>query len=175
MTTQFSPVQGTQLFIMNNTISTAVAVVVPAMQGIDNLGGQKTAIPITNFDSQGYMEYAPGLVDPGKPSGNIIFDYNNTTLQLLNKLLGMGAGATTSFYYGAADGTGAPTVVTGALTPPQTGTSPKTYTRSGWLFDGFVTDFTIQGQTNNVVIAKFAIQATGPRKMIVLGETAPIF
>ena len=175
MTTAYRPTQGNQLYIMNQTVSPHVAVVVPALQGIDNLGGQKTAIPITNLDSIGYMEYAPGLVDPGKPSGNIIFDYSNTTLQLLNKLLGMGAGATTSFFYGDSDAVLAPTVVGGVLVPPQTVSSPKTYTRSGWLFDGFVTDFTIQAQINNIVLAKFAVQASGPRKMIVLGSAAPIF
>lgn len=174
-TTKYSPVQGSQLFIMNQTVSPHVAVVVPAMQGIDNLGGQATSIPITNFDSIGYMEYAKGLVDPGKPSGNIVFDYNNATLQLLNKLLGMGDGAETSFFYAAADGTAAPTVVAGVLTPPKTGASPGTFTRSGWLFNGFVADFTIQGQTNNVVIAKFAVQATGPRQLAVKGQSTLIY
>ena len=175
MATKYRPTQGNQLYIMNQTVSPHVAVVVPALQGIDNLGGQKTAIPITNLDSLGFMEYAPGLVDPGKPSGNIIFEYTDTTMQLLNKLLGMGAGATTSLFYADSDAALPPTVVAGVLTPPQTGSSPKTYTRSGWLFDGFVTEFTIQAQVNNIVLAKFAIQASGARKMIVLGQTAPIF
>lgn len=175
MTTKFRPTQGNQLYIMNQTVSPHIALVIPALQGVDNLGGQKTAIPITNFDSLGFMEYAPGLVDPGKPSGNIVFEYTDTTMQLLNRLLGMGAGATTSLFYGDSDAALAPTVVAGVLTPPQTGSSPKTYTRSGWLFDGFVTEFTIQAQVNNVVLAKFALQATGARKMIVLGSGAPIF
>lgn len=174
MSTVYSGTQGSQLYIMNPTVSPKVAVVVPQLQGIDGLGGKKSSIKLTNFDSVGYDEYAPGLVDPGNPNGNIVFDYNNTTCQLLQKLLGLGDTSRTSFFYGASDAALAPTVVTGVLTPPQTGSSPKTYTRSGWLFDGFVNEYTITAQVNNVVMAKFGAQATGARQLIVKGSTAPM-
>lgn len=170
MATKFSGMQGAQLYLMNPTVSPKVAVVVPQLQGIDNLGGKKSSIKLTNFDSVGYEEYAPGLVDPGTPGGNIVHDYNNATIQLLNKLLGLGDSSFTSFFFGASDGTAAPTVTAGVLKPPVTGTSPGTYTRSGWLTDGFVTEYTITGQVNNVTMAKFSFQASGERKMIVKGQ-----
>lgn len=169
--TQYSVVQGSQLYIMNPTVSPKVAVVVPGVQGLDGLGGKKSSIKTTSFDSVGYDEYAPGLVDPGTPGGNVIFDYNNTTHQLLQKLLGLGVGSATSFFYGASDGTAAPTVVANVLTPPTTGTSPKTFTRSGWLYDGFVNEYTITAQVNNVVMAKLGVQASGARMLAVKGAT----
>lgn len=165
--------QGSQLYIQNKTVSPNTAVVVESVQGIDGLGGQASSIKLTNFDSPGYEEYAKGLVDPGKPGGNIVLNFGSPAHQLLNKLLSMGQGATTSFFYGAADGVAAPTIVAGVLTPAKTG-SPGTYSRSGWLYDGFVAEFTISAQVNNVMMAKFTAQATGARQMIVKGEPAPI-
>lgn len=169
--TQYSVTQGSQLYIANMTVSTAIAVVIAGVQGVDGIGGKKSSIKTTSFDSVGYEEYAPGLVDPGNPSGNIVFDYNNATHTLLQKLLGLGQGAMTSFFYAASDGTAAPTMVSGKLTPPTTGTSPKTFTRSGWLFDGFVNEYTISAQVNNVVLAKFGAQASGARQLAVKGSS----
>ena len=173
MTTKYFVAQGSQLYIMNPTVSPHVAVVCAQLQGLDGIGGQKSSIKLSNFDSPGYDEYAPGLVDPGKPSGNCVLDMNNTAHQLLQTLLGLGQTALTSFFYGLADGTSPPTVVTGVLTPPTTG-SPKTYTRSGWLFDGFVIEWTVSNSTNNVAMAKFGAQATGARQMIVKGMTTAL-
>lgn len=172
MPTPFFVTQGSQLYFMNPLVSPHVAVVAASLQGLDNIGGQKSSIKLSNFDSPGYDEYAPGLVDPGKPGGNVILDFNSPAHQLLQTLLGLGQTANTMFFYGAADGTSPPTVVTGVLVPPQSG-SPKLYTRSGWLWNGFVTEFTVSAQTNNVMMAKFSCQATGARQMIVLGEAAP--
>lgn len=280
--TQFAVVQASQIYMMNPTISPKVAVVMPGVQGIDGLGGKKSSIKTTSFDSVGYEEYAPGLVDPGTPGGNIVFDYNNTTHQLLQKLLGLGTSSSTTFFYAAADAVFAPTVVAGVLTPAKSGglpaapvqTAPATavsggtvligtyffkvtainangetlasnelsvttttnvstvtvnwntvvgatgykvyasqssgtellvstlgvvltttitsagalvgtiapptqdttglFTRSGWLFDGFINEYSITAQVNNVVMAKFGMQATGARYLAVKGQNALI-
>lgn len=168
-TVSFS-MQGARLYMMNPNVSPHVAVVVPQLTGLDNLGGQKTSIPISNFDSADFMEFAGGLVDPGKPSGNIIVDMGSSGAALINTMLQQGTNYITQFFFGMADGTSPPTVVAGVLTPPSSG-SPAVYSRSGWLFGGFVNEFTITGQVNNVLMAKFGIQATGRRDMIVKGAT----
>lgn len=171
MATNYFVTQGTQLYLMNKTVSPATAVVAAQLQGLDGLSGQKSSITLTNFDSPGYMEYAPGLVDPGKPGGNVVFDANSTTHQLLHQLVGMGQGATTSFFYGLADGTAAPTVITGVLTPPKTGASAAApWSRSGFLWDGFVSEFSYSAQVNNVVLAKLSTQVSGAVKMVVKGQ-----
>jgi len=57
--------------------------------------------------------------------------------------------------------------------PPAVNTTAG-YLRSGWLFNGFVAEFGYQTSTNNVAMMKLTIQATGARKMIVLGANAAI-
>lgn len=268
------------LYIMDPTGSNSVLPVV-ALQGFQGLGGVKSSIKTTNFDSNGYDEYAPGLVDPGKPSGNIVLNYGDASHQLLQKLLGLGNTGQTSFFFGQSDSTTVPTAPgnvlaapTATLSPPVqlagststsggtlptastykyyvtaitsagettvsneitigptgagstnsntvnwtpvtyatgyniyrtaagggtgtelklasvTGQSTATYldtgantpsgalpgsntakyfTRSGWLFNGFVAEFGFQTQVNNVAMMKLTIQATGARQMIVLG------
>lgn len=269
-----------QLFIVDPT-QTNVVQSVAALQGFQGLGGAKSSIKTTNFDSNGYDEYAPGLVDPGKPSGNVVLNYGDASHQLLQKLLGLGSTAQTAFMFAQSDGaTTAPTAPSNVLTPP-TGTlvaapgtlTPSTsttggtlpaatyyykltalnvagettasaeasqvttgatstvtftysavsgatgykvyratspgaevylttigavttftdtgaitpgtaappasnttggYSRSGWVFNGFVAEFGFQTQVNNVAMCKLTIQATGARQMIVRGNSAPI-
>lgn len=236
MATNNFVVQGTQMAMVNPV--TGNTVVVPAaLQGLAGIGGVKSSIKLSNFDSPGYDEFAPGLVDPGKPSGNIILDFNNAAHQLLKTLVGLGNSGNTQFYYGAADGvsvpvalgsaTGTITVTTGIFTAVSglsglfgigqtltgagvpagtviTGFGSGTgglgtyttntttavgstvitgqnafgivnpYTRSAWAWFGFVNEFSITAQTNNVLLAKFGAQATGQIYMYVKGGVAPI-
>lgn len=170
--TKYFVTTGTQLYIMDSTASPVTAKVAAQLQGLQGIGGQKSSIKLSNFDSPGYDEYAGGLVDPGKPTGNVVMDVNSAAHQLLHHLVGLGQGSDTSFFYGLADGTGDATIDTGALTPPTTGTSPKTYARSGYLFNGFVNEFSVTAQVNNVVMAKFGAQASGAIGLVVKGGSA---
>lgn len=172
--TTASLVQGYQLYIQNKTVSPSVAVVTAQLQGLDGLGGQASSIKVSNMDSPGYEEYFKGLVDPGKPGGDVVFKYGDTGHQLLHKLLGLGEGSQTSFFFGASDGTAPPTVVAGVLTPPKSAT-PVLFTRSGWIFDGFVAEFSIRAKTNDVCMAKLSIQASGARGMVVKATAAVIY
>lgn len=174
MATNYFVAQGTQLYVMNPTVSPHIAVVAAQIQGLSGIGGVKSSIKLSNFDSPGYDEFAPGLVDPGKPSGNAVTDMNSAAHQLLKTLVGLGQTANTSFFYGLADGAAPPTVIAGVLSPPRI-TSPTTaYSRSGWFWDGFVNEFSQSAQTNNVLMAKFGSQASGAVKMIVKGQTAAL-
>ena len=273
--------QNVILYIADPT-NLGVVLPVVALNGFQGLGGVKSSIKLSNFDSAGYDEYAPGLVDPGKPSGSIILNYKDSSHQLLQRLLGLGATGSTTFFFGEADSTTAPTapggqmtmgqsaaltmttvtpatattggtlaaatyfykvtaingsnpvgeslpatevsqvtsgststvtltwtavagatgykiyrstttntevfltqvgavltlVDTGSITPagaspPVVNTTPG-FLRSGWLFNGFVAEFGYQTSTNNVAMMKLTIQATGARKMIVLGANAAI-
>lgn len=243
MATNSFVVQGTTLFMMNpltgNTVVTCAAV-----QGLSGIGGVKSSIKLSNFDSPGYDEFAPGLVDPGKPGGNIILDYNNAGHQLMKQLVGLGNTGNTQFFYGAADNTTVPTAVANVMTAPQylgqtitaslnatgggqlvvtvvaagtlaigqtvsgagvtantliTGqvsgtpggvgtysvsisqvvgsesmTTNSVFSRSGWFWSGFVNEFSITAQTNNVIMAKFGSQATGAVLEMVKYQAAAI-
>jgi|SRR5215831_1364976 len=175
--TNYFVTQGTQLYVMNTTVTVAVAVVVAALQGFQGLGGQKASIKLSNFDSPGFDEYAGGLIDPGKPNGNVILDFNSTAHQLLNKLLKLGQNATTQFFYGAADGTGGPpTVVGGNLQPPVSGVSPnQKWARSGFLWTGFVNEFSFSAAVSNVIMAKFSAQASGAIQMCVYNQNKGVY
>jgi hypothetical protein len=227
--------QGTQLAVVNPV--TGNTVVIPAaLQGLAGIGGVKSSIKLSNFDSPGYDEFAPGLVDPGKPSGNIILDFNNVGHQLMKTLVGLGNAGSTQFFYGSADGTVMPTsnasaststiagtvftaagalvgafglgqLLTGAgvtagtfITSFGTGTGglgtyninisqtvastsiagtqgfgfTNPYVRSGFWWAGFVNEFSITAQTNNVLMAKFGAQATGLILEYVKGATTPV-
>ena len=270
--------QNVILYIADPTNLGSILPVV-ALNGFQGLGGVKSSIKLSNFDSAGYDEYAPGLVDPGKPSGSIILNYKDSSHQLLQRLLGLGASGATSFFFGEADSTTVPTAPGGVATAPvgsavstpgtvtpststtggalaagpyfykvtalnaagetlpsaeatqtttgststvtlswttvagassyniyrSTVTNAETliantltngyvdagpyfagtvtvpvanttagFSRSGWMFNGFVAEFGYQTSTNNVAMMKLTIQATGARKMIVRGAAAAI-
>jgi len=105
------------LYIADPTNLGSVLPVV-ALNGFQGLGGTKSSIKTTNLDSIGYDEFAPGLVDPGKPSGSVILNYGDASHQLCQKLLGLGSLVTTQFFYGQADSATAPTAPGGVMTPP---------------------------------------------------------
>jgi hypothetical protein len=235
--------QGTQLFVMNPLTGNTV-VTVSAVQGLAGIGGVKSSIKLSNFDSPGYDEFAPGLVDPGKPSGNVVLDFNNAAHQLMKTLVGLGNAGSTAFFYGAADAVTVPTATGGVLSPPVLAASTFTgslnttsggqlivasgltgaialgqvvtgagitantvitgfvsgtfgglgtysvsisqtvasesmtasgiFSRSGWYWNGFVNEFSITAQTNNVLMAKFGAQATGAVLEYVKGLALPI-
>jgi hypothetical protein len=104
------------LYMMDPTQNGVVQPVV-ALNGFQGLGGQKSSIKLSNFDSAGYEEYAPGLVDPGKPTGTVILNYGDASHQLCQKLLGLGNSGNTSFFFGQSDASTAPTAPGNVLTP----------------------------------------------------------
>lgn len=145
------------LYIMDPTGLNSVLPVV-ALQGFQGLGGAKSSIKTTNFDSNGYDEYAPGLVDPGKPSGNIVLNYGDASHQLLQKLLGLGNSGQTSFFFGQSDNTTVPTAPGNILAPPTSLLAPpvqlagSTSTSGGTLptastYKYYVTAITSAGET----------------------------
>lgn len=169
--------QGAKLYILNKTVSPQVVAVVVALAGLDGLGGDATSVDKSNFDSAGYMEYAKGLVDPGKPGGDVIFNFNDPGHLLLQKLLGLGDGSETAFFLGAGDGTGAPTIdVTNPGDPrliAPVSTSPVLATRSGVGFVGFVASFTKSAAVNDIFKAKLSIQASGGQTLYTKGLALP--
>jgi hypothetical protein len=103
--------QQNQLFFFDPT-QVNVVQSVAALNGFQGLGGQKSSIKLSNFDSAGYEEYAPGLVDPGKPTGTVILNYGDASHQLLQKLLGLGNTGVTSWFFAQSDGAGTAAVPT---------------------------------------------------------------
>ncbi len=168
--------QGSQLYFPDETTSPAVAVAIAQMTGFTGLGGKKTKIDITNFDSSGTKEYAGGLLDAGELTFDLIWDFTNANHTLVQQLAGA-ANATRPFFFGASDGTAAPTISgtlaldTTALVPPVTA-SPKHYSRSGFLFSGYFSSFVVDAKVDSVIMVHAAVQQTGQITTIVKGAVA---
>jgi hypothetical protein len=165
--------QSTQLFFLNETASPVLASPIAAMTGFTGLGGKKTKIDITNYDSAGYKEYAGGLLDAGELSFDLIWNFTNPN-HILVMTLSAAANATIPFFYGASDSAAVPTV-TGTLALNTTvmrapkSASPGTYSRSGFLFSGYFSMFQVDAPVDSVIKVKAAVQQTGGISPIVLG------
>lgn len=164
--------QATQVYIKNDTVSPNTAVEIDLLNGFNGLGGDAKKIDVTTFSSSSTMEYRKGLIDPKQFTGELIFAANSAAHQLLLELQQQsGTDANTQIFVGFSDGTGAPTVVAGDLTPPTTG-SPATYSRSGVLTDCFVMTVSFKAPVNEVVRADLTIQPTGVQTNVVKGDAA---
>lgn len=162
--------QGQQVYIMDTSVSPHVAVEIDLLNGFNGLGGDAKKIDVTTFSSFSTMEYRKGLIDPKQATGELIFAADSAAHQLLLKLQQeTGTTATTSLFVGFSDGTAAPTVVAGVLTPPTTGT-PAHYARSGVLTDCFVMTVSFKAPVNEVVRADLTIQPTGVQTNVVKGD-----
>ena len=128
--------QGNQLYLADPTTTNVFHSVV-ALNGFQGLGGVKSSVKLTNFDSAGYDEFAPGLVDPGKPSGTVILNYGDASHQFLQAQLALPN--TIKWCYLQNDGLGnavSPTASGGAFVLPlgtalATPTAPTIATASG--------------------------------------------
>jgi hypothetical protein len=168
--------QGSRLYFPDTTVSPVLVSAIAQMTGFTGLGGKKTKIDVTNFDSI-VKEYAGGLLDAGELSFDLIWDFTNANHVLIQELA-QAANADRDFFFGSSDGTSAPTF-TGTLAsppivlvPPVTA-SPKKYTRSGFLFHGYFSMFQVDAPLDSVIKVKCAIQQSGPITTIVKGASAP--
>jgi hypothetical protein len=175
MTTKFFSTQGSQLFFPDTTSSPTVVDPIAQMTGFTGLGGKKTKIPITNYDSGAFHEYAGGLLDAGELSFELIWDFNNANHLLVQKLA-QSANASRSFFFGSSDATNAPTysgtIISGVLVPPLSA-SPKHVLRSGFLFTGYFSMFQIDAPLDNVIKVKASVQQSGGITTYVLGAAYP--
>jgi hypothetical protein len=159
--------QGSGFWVLDDTVtSPAIVRQIKQTEGISGLGGSRTVIPITNLDSTG-VEKQAGLMDAGSIQFSLIFNPADIAHQLLETL----ANSTTTkpvkqFYVGLSDGAvTAPsfsgTIAGGNLvlkTPPGSGNN----TRTGYLFSGFVKQWSRAAPVNGVVKVSGAIEITNP-------------
>lgn len=175
MTTKSYSTQGSKLYFPDTTASPVLVSPVAQMTGFTGLGGKKTKIDITNFDSI-VKEYAGGLLDAGEVTFDLIWDFTNANHVLVQQLC-QAANADRDFFFGASDGVTVPTF-TGTLAappivlvPPKT-TSPIKYSRSGFLFHGYFSMFQIDAALDSVIKVHCAVQQSGVITTVVKGSAA---
>ena len=66
--------QGTELYVLDTTISPPDVLKVANVISIDGLGGQASDIDVTNFDDLRFRQFLAGLIDPGTSNVNLNFD-----------------------------------------------------------------------------------------------------
>lgn len=175
MPTKAFSTQGSKLYFADTTVSPVLVGAIAQMTGFTGLGGKKTKIDITNYDSVNYKEYQGGLLDAGELTFDLIWDFNNAN-HLLIQQLAQAANASRYFFFGASDGTAPPTFTGTIAAPPivlvpPTSTSPIKYSRSGFLFYGYFSMFQVDAPVDSIIKVKAAVQQSGGIQTVVKGAT----
>lgn len=140
--------QGTDLFVCPDGVAVDKLACITQISG---LGGARGQIETTCFSSI-EKEYEGGMATPGQITIGGIYDDADTVFDTLVSL--KDSGDVVPWYVGGSDGTSAPTVTAGALTPPTT--------RTGISFKGYVADISWQMDPDNVWRYQLVIQRSGP-------------
>lgn len=154
---------GSKVYIMDTSVSPHVAIPADQLKGFAPIGGALKKLDISNMDSQGADEYAPGRMASAEATGELIFDPTNANQMALFKLLkamASGTAANSTFYVGNNDAPDPPTVVAGVLTPAQT-TTPKKWKRTGVDQGCYVSKWNIKCQDNEVIRVDIGFQGSG--------------
>lgn len=163
--------QGIQIYILDDRVSPHVALEIDLLRDFNGLGGPAKKIDTTTFSNATTESYLKGLIAPAETTGTLIFAFDSEAHQYLVELeKRTGTTAVVQVFVGQSDGTAAPTVVGGVLTPPSTGT-PAHWSRSGCLTDCYVSKVQFKMATNDVVMADLSIQPTGTLELVTEGES----
>lgn len=175
MTTKSQPTSGTRVYLLNTLISPHVALLVPQLKGLSNVGGgPRKKIDVSNNDSGAYDEYQGGRAAPPETSGELVLDLTSTGHQTLKSLFEAGAAGTIGlipFVVCESDDSTAPLVQGGILVGAQTA-SPKHWKGSGFYGNCYVADLSAKGSDNDVWRADFKLQVTGKTFWFAKGDLA---
>lgn len=166
--------QGVQVYILDDTTSPDTALEIDLLRDFNGLGGPAKKIDTTTFSNTDTESYIKGLIAPAETTGTLIFAADSAAHQYLMELQKRtGTTANVQVFVGESDDTSPPTVVTGVLTPPSSGT-PATWSRSGFLTSCYVSKVQLKHATNDVVMADLSIQPLGTLEMVTKGEQTSI-
>lgn len=144
--------QGTHLFLRLRNSSGQTALKMKCPTGIQGLGGPRDQIDSTCLDDTDDRQYMAGLGNPGQVTVPFHYDPQQASHQLLFDL--KEAGSTEEWLMGLSDGTAAPTFDSNGDFMPMT-------TRSGFVFDAYVSDVNIEVSTNTLVTGTMILQRSG--------------
>jgi len=177
MSTQSQSTVGSAMYVVDMTASPPAVLLIPQMKGISGVGGGKrTKIDISNMDSQGYNENAGGRADPPEATGEMVLSKKiagHVKVKKLFEAQALGSVANIPCYVADGDGTAPPTLVSGVLIPPKSG-SPGTWTRSGTLGVGYISQFAPKKADNDVDRCDFAFQYSGGATWNVKGDATTV-
>ena len=154
MTTGLVKTQGTELFFVDDSVSTSAPdlIKMTCPTGVQGLGGAKDQIETTCLDATSDKEFAGGLGNPGTvsvPFNLIPRDYSHQNLFVLKD-----AGRDLNWIAALSDGTELPTVDSDGIIIAPT-------LRSSFKFTGYIADVNIDIATNEIVRGTLTIQRSG--------------
>lgn len=144
--------KGTQLFVLDETVSPSVIVEIDCPSDYNPGGSTRDQIDTTCL-SDDERTYESGLATPAQETFEIIFDDDSDSHRLLEAMQESGEKAW--FYAGSSKGTGSPTVTGGVLQSPAG--------RTGFKFQASVASVAYAVAVNNVWRATVTLQRSGPR------------
>lgn len=100
--------QGTELYVLDTTVSPVEVLKVANVISIDGLGGQASDIDVTNFDDLRFRQFLAGLIDPGTSNANLNYDKSAESHAFVNANAG---GARFRWAIGSSEDPGVPPTV----------------------------------------------------------------
>lgn len=76
--------QGTELYVLDTTVSPPTVRKIANLVNIDSVGGQAGDIDLTNLDDLRFKRFVSGLIDPGSASIGLNVDPQDGSLEFLN-------------------------------------------------------------------------------------------
>jgi hypothetical protein len=144
--------QGTELFVLDETVSPSTVVQIGCPTGYNPGGSTRDQIDTTCLDAD-ERTYESGLATPAQETFDIIFDPDDDSHRLLEAMQDSGDKAW--FYAGLSDGTNNPTVAGGVIVAATQ--------RTGFKFQAAVASVSYAIPINDVVRATVTLQRSGPR------------
>jgi len=174
-TTKSQVTAGTRVYLLNSLISPHVALLVPQLKGLSNVGGgPRKKVDVSNFDSGAYDELQGGRAAPPETSGELVLDLTNAGHQSLKALFEAGAAGSIGlipFIVCESDDSTAPVVANGILTGAVTA-SPKHWKGSSHYGYCYISDLSAKAADNDVWRADFKLQVTGKTTWAAKGDLA---
>jgi hypothetical protein len=147
--------QGTELYVLDTTVSPPDVLKVANVISIDGLGGQASDIDVTNFDDLRFRQFLAGLIDPGTSNVNLNFDKAAESQIFINANAG---GARFRWAIGSSEEPGTPPTVNIGGTDFA---SPLPVTRSWFTFSASVNQLQFGFAIDDVVKLNSALRVSG--------------
>lgn len=145
--------QGSELYVLDTTVSPVAVRKISNITGIDGLGGQASKIDITTLDDLRYRQNMSGLIDPGSANVPVLFDFTDDGQEFLHDNAG---GENFQFAIGEARGFGTPPTVNGSEDGFELAS-----TRAWLTFEASISSDSISIATDDVWKATSALQMSG--------------
>lgn len=145
--------QGSELYVLNTTVSPVEVLKLGQITDIGQIGGQAGKIDVTTLDDLRFKRNLSGLIDPSAGNLGVLYDQDDDAQEFLHANAG---GDNFPFAIGLSNGVGIPPTVNGSddgFTLPST---------RGWIsFEASVSQDSVALAMDSIVKLSHALQLSG--------------